>query len=84
MRLQLAKHFDWDSAICPFDIPILDIFLYNNIVIEVKADLFDNFILCVDEVGGDGLVFSFMCFIDGGVVDVLIFVVLFFLMVVFH
>lgn len=83
MRLQFIKHLDWNSTISPFYIPIFDIFLDEKIVVQIKANLFDYLILCIDEIGSDGFRFAFMWFIDGGILDVLIFAVWVF-SIVFH
>ena len=69
MRLQFAEQVYADRSIDPFEVPVFEIFFDDDLKIEIPANLFDDLILCVDKVDGDGFdsffaVFMFM--FDGG------------------
>lgn len=79
VRLQLAHQFNRHCRIRPLQIPVFQILFHYDVVVEVEADLFDYFVLSVDEIGGDGFVFSFVVVFggDGGKFAVAFFLVIF-------
>lgn len=77
MRLKFAEQFDTDRTVYPFDIPVSEILLINYVVVEVPADLLDNFILSIYQIGRDWSQSSFEGFVfmlDGWKVDVVLIV----------
>ena len=89
MWLQLTESINSDSSINPLKVPVPVILFSNDMKIKIPAYLFNHLILCIDEIGNNGLDFlliGFMFMLDHGKVDIGVLVILFLivLMGLFH